>query len=558
MECSYLLKRYMIIKKNFKKDIVCNYIIGCLVLVIGIISFLFWTSQKEVWFCDEIYTFESAHGMEQSWPAANTGQWIDREEMEAFFSANSDRLSLNWIRDTLYSDHVPLYFWLYRIVAFFCFKGSATLWTGYSINLIFYILFLGLAYIFWKKTTGNFMISAAIVLLSSIVNKIMIGQFTMLRMYMMLVFSEFILIIIGMKIFRLREKGVLDFTSYLLLLLASLLGFLVHYDYWVFYAITSFAFCVWLLLIAMKKEKKLFFKSIEFKCVLAWVGNFISSLILTMLIFPYCRWNLNRGKGQTALHSFFQFSGDKIETIIWGYRRLVAAIFGEHFSFELGIIIIAVFVTSAIILLYRKKEWNKLSVLCFMVIISLGYQMIICFTFPAGNEERYLWGTFTLFFMCFVWSVYLLLDAICKVIRKKSKTIVMTVVSVAFTVTLLVVQYNSIDKGNGVPYLRYPFKDVKVLESYEELPWIVYGNVEDVYSYYDWIIPEQICFFSQENTKEDLEALIELESVDTFILYTYPKYYSQALEFVEQGLGERYEKEYLMQSVNMDVYVIRK
>lgn len=51
--------------KNVIKVIDYKYMLGILIMIMGIITFLFWVSKKEVWFCDEIYTFQSAHGMEQ-------------------------------------------------------------------------------------------------------------------------------------------------------------------------------------------------------------------------------------------------------------------------------------------------------------------------------------------------------------------------------------------------------------------------------------------------------------------------------------------------------------
>ena len=478
--------------------------------------------------------------------------------MEAFFSADAEHLSLKWISDSLYSDHVPLYFWIYRIIAFFCFKGSSTLWTGYSINIFFYSLFLLCAYGFWQKVTKKPILSAGIVLVSSIVNKVMIAQITILRMYMMLVFAEMILMIVCLKILKDKNNEKLKFSNYFLLFVVSVFGFLTHYDYWIFYAVTAAIFCAWLVLLAIRKKKAFFWKSIEFRCVVAWIGNFICSLLLTIIIFPYCRWNLNRDKGKTALNSIFMFSLEKLKNILWGFKRLSISIFGESMPFEIGILILFCCIIGAVILLYRAKELNKMSVLCFMVSIALVYQMIVCFTFPAGNEERYLWGNFTLIHMCFVWSGYLILDKLLNGVKKIKKVYVLYGVSLCFTIVLLVFQWNSIDMGRGIPYLFHPQKDMEALESKRELHWVVYGSVEDVYSYYDWLIPNQICFLSQNNTVEDREAVLKLEEIEEFVLYTYPAYFPQAMEFLDQQLKGKYTGEKLTQSTNMEVYIISK
>ena len=116
--------------KNVIKVIDYKYMLGILIMIMGIITFLFWVSKKEVWFCDEIYTYESSNGFEQQWPATYTNIWMTGEDVEDFFSADSDSLSLKAISDRLYNDHVPLYFWVFRILSFFLFKGSGTIWIG--------------------------------------------------------------------------------------------------------------------------------------------------------------------------------------------------------------------------------------------------------------------------------------------------------------------------------------------------------------------------------------------------------------------------------------------
>ena len=530
----------------------------CVALVLfGIVFFLHWSAQKEVWFCDEIYTFESAHGMEQSWPASNTAQWMTGEDMEAFFSADSDSLSLEWISNSLYNDHVPLYFWLFRIVAFLGFKGSSTLWTGYTINLFFYLLFLVIGYHFFVHLTKKPLAAGGIILISSIVNKIMIAQTTTIRMYMMLAWAELILVIIGLKILHDKDQGKLKAGTYISLCLFSVIGLLTHYDYWIFYAITAALFCSWLLFLAFKKKKTFFFKTTEFKCVLAWVGNFCTSLLLTILIFPYCRWNLNRGKGQTALHSVFVFSSEKVENIAWGARRLSASIFGDSFSPILGLLLVFLCIAGAAIVLYKKKEHAKASAMILMVLISLGYQFVVCFTMPDVNEERYLWGAFTFIHMCLIWSGYLLIDVL--LIRLKDvkiHSICSGLLYICFSVFLLFTQFKTIDGGNGIPYLFHPYKDVAALESHSDLPWVVYGPTLGVYSYYDWLIPEQICFLSPDNTADDAAAVSELQDDKSFILYTHEDYLPLALAFFEQELGKELSGDFLTTSTNLTVYVV--
>lgn len=552
------MKKSLYIKNSDRDKKLITWGIGALLIVCAVFFFLFFCSKKEVWFCDEIYTFQSANGMEQGWPDATKGKWISAEEMEAFFAADSKELSLKWISDSLYNDHVPLYFWLYRVVAFFLFKGSATLWTGYCINLLFYILFLGIAYKFFCDLTSRPMLSAGIVLVSSIINRVMLAQTTILRMYMMLVLAELLLLLIGFKLVKDKEQGRLKATTFLGLFVFSVFGFLTHYDYWIFYAMTAAVFCAWLLLLAFKKQKGKFLKTLEFRFVLAWVGNFVAALLSTILIFPYCRWNLNKGKGQTALHSIFVFSSKKVENILWGFERLSISLFGEKLPGVIGIVIIFGGIFSAIVLLKKRKEYFRVLVMTFVTLIPIGYQLIVCFTMPDLNEERYLWGAFTMIQMCFVWSVYLCTEALVNRFMLKKKQVVAGVAVACLTLLLSVLQLLSINGGSGVPYLFHPQKDVGALEAHDNVPWVVYGPIGSAYSYYDWLIPQEICFLSEEHTEEDVSAVAELQDDGSFIVYCLPEYLTQAMAFFEQELNKELESEWLTNSTQLSVYVMKE
>lgn len=57
------------------------FVIGIVTLIIGIISFLYWSEKKQVWFCDEIYTYESANGFEEDWPANTKDEWMTGDDV---------------------------------------------------------------------------------------------------------------------------------------------------------------------------------------------------------------------------------------------------------------------------------------------------------------------------------------------------------------------------------------------------------------------------------------------------------------------------------------------
>lgn len=527
-----------------------------LLLLIGLISFFYWGSKKEPWFCDEIYTFESSNGFEQEWPAFYVDEWMSGSDVEAFFAADADELSLNDISMRLYSDHVPLYFWLFRIVSFYFFKGSGSIWIGLSINLVFYMIILKLGYRIFLYLTDNPLLSGTVMFLTCVTNRLMLEQVTTLRMYAMLLAMQLCLLLAGLWILRDVDNAKMKPGAFVFLFIISIMGFLTHYDFWIFYAITAVLFCILLLLRAVRRGKGFWFTR-EFRYVLAWVGNFVCSLFVTILIFPYCRWNLNRGKGQTALQSIFVFSLDKLKNILWGYERLAASIFGDAFPMAGALLILFACIAGGAVVLYKKKEIKKLVGIVLLVLAAQGYQFVVCFTLPDAQEERYLWGGFTVMMFCMVWGGILILQELfLKIqdvnIRKKVKYVALLIL----TGGILIGELAIIDGGKGVAYLFHPDKDISLLQEHSKEPWIVYGPTVGVYSYYDWIIPEQICFLSQDNTAEDVAAFKILEDRGSFVLYIYEEYLPYALDFFSEVSGRNFVSQYLTRSTNLTVYLI--
>lgn len=531
--------------------------IALALLVLGMVSFLFWGSKKQVWFCDEIYTYESANGFEQDWPATHVDEWMTGTDIEAFFAADGDKLDLNAITVRLYNDHVPLYFWLFRIVSFVFFKGSGSIWIGLSINLFFYLFLLETLYFVFLRLVKSPVLSGIVVVLSFIVNRLVIEQATTLRMYMMLLWAQVLLLLAGMWVLESVWKNKLSPLSFIGLYLISVIGFLTHYDFWVFYAMTAAFCCMWLLIMAVKKRGKMFWRSMEFGCVLIWCVDFVLAIFSTILIFPYCRWNLNRGKGQTALHSLFDFSTLKLKQIVWGYERLSGTVFGESVPVAVGLLLMFGCIIGGGILLYKKKEKKLLAELVLTALIAQGYQLAVCFTLPDDWEERYLWGAFTLMMFCMVWGGILLLRfGFSKIDEGKIRKFGICVTSVILSAAIFAGELIIIDGGRGITYLFQEKKDVNVLKAHEDIPWIVYGPTLGVYSYYDWLIPQKICFLTTEDTLEDRQTIQELQGENRFILYLHEGYFPQALELFEQELDRKFEGRYLFNSYNLSVYLI--
>ncbi|MCD7750194.1 MAG: hypothetical protein LUI10_00365 [Lachnospiraceae bacterium] len=531
---------------------------GALILLLGTLSLVYWAGKKEVWFCDEIYTYESANGFEQDWPSNLKDIWQTGEDVESYFAADWNILSLNDITTRLYNDHVPLYFWIFRAVSVWAFHGSGTIWIGMSINLFFYLIVLGVVYRMFWSLTGSPWAAGIISLLTGVVNRLMIEQATTLRMYMMLLLAMVVLLLAEFGLLRAYDDGRKPWKEAAFLFLASTLGFLTHYDYWIFFAVTAALTCLWLLFLAFRKGGRAFWHTREFGFVLVSVCCFALSLAVTIVVFPYCRWNLNTGKAKIALSSLFIISGEKAEHILWGYQRLSVSMFGNIVPVWLGLFVIAACIFGGGMILCQKKEFRKLRNYVMSVLIAQFYQLIVCFTLPDAEEEHYLWGCFMIMMWCMAYGAWLLLEKCFAAVRKvKYGNMISCAAAVLLTACVFFGEISVIDDGNGVAYLFYPGKDRSLLEEYAQIPWIVYGPTVGVYSYYDWIIPDEICFLSEDQTQADAQAVLEKAEEESFLLYVYVDYLQEAVEFLEQTLGREVEVEYLMQSTNLSVYVLR-
>jgi len=193
------------------------------------------------------------------------------------------------------------------------------------------------------------------------------------------------------------------------------------------------------------------------------------------------------------------------------------------------------------------------------VLIALSYQIVICFTFPDMREERYLWGPYTFMLFCVIWSMVLIFEALtaeikADLLRKRFRRIG----GIAAVILLIAMEWRMMDGGAQIAYLFHPDKEIEVLQEHKEIPWIVYGPTLGVYSYYDWLIPEKICFMSQYDTPEDLKAFEDFEDRDRFVVYLHEGYLEQFIGLVEQEFSAEYESRFLTNSTELKVYLINR
>lgn len=248
------------------------YIVGLLVVVC---IFFFLGFKKDVWFCDEVYSYTSANenGIKQN-IFSYENEWIKGEAVTAYFSANDYKLNFQNIADSLYTDHVPLYFLLLRIVSIIN-MGSCSKWVGLGINLIFYCMLYIALWKFFERTGGlNSLthLNIPLAVVTILVHSTTLSEALMIRMYLMfsLIPNSFLLVL---------DKKDMRSGRMILLSLAAMLGLLTHFYYWIWLALFSAAYLVYLAIAIPNLKSKL-------NVMGRYIGAMICALLCVTAIFP--------------------------------------------------------------------------------------------------------------------------------------------------------------------------------------------------------------------------------------------------------------------------------
>ncbi len=527
-----------------------------LTILTALFTFLYFAGKKEIWFCDEVYTYESANGFESVWPRSILNTWMTGEDVNAFLSADSTEMGYTAISNNLYGDHVPLYFWIFRTVSVLFFMGSSSKWIGLSINIVCYLIFISFLFFFLEKAFESPLLSMLLSATFGVFNVLIVSQATMLRMYMLLVLETLLLLLCSFKVIERSfeymngtasgefiKKNIFLFAS---IAFVGLCGFLTHYDFWIFYGITAFATCMYLLVAAfIRRKKNGFFKNPCFYLVVGYAVSFTVALFLTIKLFPYCVWNLNKenATGYSPLASLFVFSKDKLSDIAWGFSGISSVC-----VIDAKLLYLVIVAGGAVLLV--KKKYPEFAKLALGVLVSVLYQTVVCFTLPAARETRYLWCSYTVLLLAFGYSIVEIVMLLKPLVGNKIPVVVVTLICI----TLSFMGIKSFDGGRAIPYLVYEDKDVEALKANSSKPWIVYGGA-DTYSTFDFINAESLIYIQGLETKEEVTALQEMGEAEGFVLYVYPQDEDRAISFISEAIGHEITKAYLTRSVNYLVYV---
>ena len=495
---------------ELKKNV---WLLACLLIIT--IVFLALGVRKDIWFCDEVYTYESANsGRESSYTPINDGEWVLGSDITKHLAADTRGLNFKIIETWLYTDHVPLYFFIFRVVSLLAY-GSCSKWIGLSINLLFYWIFSIFVYKSLEKVSLNsiftFGATTAIVL-----HPVVLSQATTIRMYMMLVTLIFALMIEAIK----REY---TFKDFILIASCMLGGLLCHYYFWAWAAIFSAILIIWL--ISNKKFKSAI--AYIFACIIAFAG--------TIKIYPAC---LNRtildtnSKAMSTFNNVFSFN-KFFERIKATYRIVLQILCIKS---TIGAVLFVVCVC-AIIALYIWKCKEKSMAL--IMLFSAGSYAVIIGYISIALAERYLWASVTLLLFCIV---YMLMWDVKWIYQSKRVFLrPMKILSAMILGLLMIFCICNGLKEENIMYLYHrPIEEKVKIEENANKPWLIFSNYTDWRlhcSYYDFQLAEKVKLI---HIDERAQYDSYLSNADEIVVYTYPeeKAIEDCLAFIEEAAGK--------------------
>lgn len=397
-------------KKVKKKAVVL--IAFALLVLCQCICFVYWGTQKEGYFVDELYTYGLANDTSgdvffnakedylYSWH--NYGDVIDYLTVEP----NSDFvMSLNNVYNNQSKDvHPPFYYFLINRVSSLR-PGSYTKWIGISLNMLFFCVTQIFVYLISFKILKKEWLSLVPVTVYGFslgaVNVVLL-----IRMYMMLTMfgSIFMYLLISfiekVMCYDLDDNQMKDKTISVLigLYIVTCAGMLTQY-YFVIYAF--FACAITGLLLIIKKH---------FKALLALASVVLLGLLNAILIFiPMLTHIFYGGRGQESINNISR-SG-----FIFIIRFVTALINAQLFS-GCVLVLIAIMVLVLLIRMIRLKG-KRHNVLCtesFMYLLMLGitiigFMIVVC-KIIVFVHWRYLAIIYPMIVICFVSILLLVVD----------------------------------------------------------------------------------------------------------------------------------------------------
>lgn len=465
-----------------------------LMICVGI--FCYYGNQKEIIFCDEVYSYTiiDVHGVHI---AVRDNKWYTAPEMDKRFSSIEGFNYGAVVEATGWDVHPPLYYLLFKTVAAM-FPESTSKWLGFGTNLLFFVPFLILVYLGMNQILKRPWISMALTIMLGI-HPGVLGCALLIRMYMLLALWLLAFFWLTCILCRQPQKKML----YIALGFTTFLGFMTQYYFSIYVVLFSLFWAVDNL-----RQKK-------WKQIAAYMGSMITAVAAATLVFP-----------QWIQHIFF---GDKGEASIstlnsWiDLREEIQSAFsivGEFVVPQYGYVYWGVLIIVTILFLRIKNpEIKSIKKYVLMHLATqILYDCIIAHVMPTA-ESRYFWSVILvqcvtlLFMLAYTLKYYGMTE-------KRGITAACLVIASLYLAT-------ASERIQLVPYNGVSYKEGRLtMEQYAQIPWIYYGerNWQMHCTAFDCLIPEHIMFITDLSTlvydemmQNNQEIILYAQSEDNII-----------------------------------------
>lgn len=489
------------ILQNLKKN---QRVIIILVLTVAICISVFgyYGNEKEIAFCDEVYTYTIVnHGIGLK---VRDNRWYVDGEMDYRLNSSSGYFGYKEAIEITGRDvHPPVYYLVFKTFSML-FPYSTSKWIGLLTNLTAYIPMLCMIYWeIWKISKKPWLAAAFTILFAA--HPGIQGCALLIRMYFLLALW---LIVFFMQTKQLCEKSENKWWLYVALGITTFLGFMTQY----YFAVYVVLFSIFWGIDALYHKK--------WKQLAAYMGAMITAVGASVCFFPQWIEHIFYGyKGQASietLNSWANYGAELKETfsIIGDY------VFPNH-GYLYWIVLTVIMICFLTIQDPKLKQTKKHVMMHFAA--QILYYCIIAHVMPSV-ESRYFWSVISVqMFMLVLMLVYFLESQ--KVFEKKKLVIGTMILSMVYALTAPV-------RISEVPNLGTEYKEGRItMEQYAHVPWIYYGerNWRMHCTAFDILIPDYLMYI------RDLSTLVYdeiLQSSQEIVIY------AQSEEEIAQLIGK--------------------
>ena len=510
-------------------------IILIILIILQISNIVFWGTKKEGYHIDEIFSYGLSNAYYDPFPYYQDEgyfmEWHDVEYFTDYVMVSEDH---RYAYDSVWYNqaedvHPPLFYTLLHTVCSL-FPGTFSNWYGIGINIVFSILNILLLYwvscfLFKEKREWALLICAAYGFSAGCVSNAIY-----IRMYVMVTF--FVLLFTLLHALLYKQENYKKYFP--LVAVATVLGTLTHYYFYVFAFFVSAFFCMYL--IVTRKWKPL--------C--GYVVSMFGGIAVSLIIFPSALKHVFVGyRGTEAVDNL---AGGNLLGKISGYITYVnLELLGGYLKYLvllMAVVVIALIVKNSLkvkiikdvgisveyqiqgSLKLMKAEYANVSFL----VASIAYAVLAaCMSTISAN--RYIFPVYPLFVLYITWVIACLVE---RLISKKGYAVI---VSAIIWTLMLVSQYK-----NG--YIDYLYKGYAITQAavaqYSDSD-VLYISQDAYPIYRDMMFvakADRFICIQNSNLEESLEEIKDEMSSSDSLIYIFKEHNDEeVLNIISEKLG---------------------